>query len=313
MQQPYRPGSIELALAGAAVALMVAGAAWFYVQRAQRAATNPTAADFEQAAATLKPLLKAGDALAIVPGWSAGQRWRFRRLWRNKGLRFDEAMIFGDPLLAWDFDGFERAWLLSTHGQRERAEAMAPGRVVKTWAFGGGTALQLVQLPRSGAVYDFRQRLGDAEVSRIDAGGRSEDCRWTGREHRCSGAWWRSVKAGLHEVGSTRRRCMFVQPHPDRGELRLYFPDLPKARKLRGYFGNQLWAVRYDEGSEVVLRVLVDGEERHKLQVSRGDFGWHAFEVPLTTTEAGKPITFVISAQDATWRQACLDARLVGK
>ena len=103
-----------------------------------------------------------------------------------------------------------------------------------------------------------------------------------------------------------------MQPHPSKGELRLHYDKLPVATELRGRFGNQLWAVRYDEGSDISLRVLIDGEVKHHMSVGRGDFQWHSFRLPINLAETGKSITFVISAPDATWRQACLDARLLG-
>ena len=308
-----RPPSLwEVALAATCLALLLATSGWFWLQRAQRDAVTPRSADFSRAAKLLKGEVRPGDAFAIVPGWSAGQRWRFRRVWRNEGVRFDEAMVFADPLTPWDLDGFERLWLLTTHGRADRAAAAKLGKVLAQHQLSEGVALAQVALPKSRTVYDFKQRLSDAKVARAAPGGQTEDCRWNNGAHRCSGAWWRNVKAGLQEVGNTRRRCIFVQPHPSKGTLKLRYDDLPAATELQGRFGNQLWGVRYDEGSDVKLVVRVDGKVLHTSTVTRGDFRWHSFAVRLPAGFAGKSLTFEVSAEDATWRQACFDARLIG-
>ena len=292
--------------------LVVACAVWFYAQRAVIDAAAPSSPQFDAAERLLTAEVKPGDAFAMLPSWGVGQTWRFRRVWRNKGLQFDKAMLFGEPVSAWDTDGFERLWVLSTHEYGARLQADTLGKVVAHHSLSDGTALTLIDLPAARTVYDFRTRLSDATVTRVDTKGKVEKCRSTRDSQRCSGASWRNITAGVNEVGGTRRRCISAQPHPAKGELRLHFGELPAASELRGYFGNRLWAVRYDEGSDVVLRVLVDGKQRHKMTLGRGDFSWHPFVLPIGKELAAKPVTFVLSATDTTWRQVCLDARLLG-
>ena len=221
-------------------------------------------------------------------------------------------MVFAEPLTPWDLDGYSRLWLLLTHDRGARFVPDELGRVLSRHELGRGTTLLLIDLPESRTVMDLGERLSDARVSRVGAKGATESCSPRGARQVCPGPWWRSLSLGLHETGNTRHRCVFVQPDPPRGALHVRFDRPPPAAQLAGHFGNQLWAVRHDEGSDVVMRVLVDGRERLRMALSRGDFGWHPWHLRLEPAERGKPIELVFSAEDPTWRQACFDARLVG-
>ncbi len=93
---------------------------------------------------------------------------------------------------------------------------------------------------------------------------------------------------------------------------RLSWANVPDARVLEGRFGNRLWAVRREVGSDVELRVIVGDRVRYELRLERGDFNWYGFRIDLDPGERGRPIAFELRADDPTWRQTCLDAKLLG-
>jgi hypothetical protein len=224
---------------------------------------------------------------------------------------FESAALLADPVQPWDLDGFQRLWVLATHGHGSRLDVARLGTPLRHEELGHGVALLLIELPPSRTVFDFRDLLPSARIERVSAKGSVERCKLRAGKHHCSGKPWRQVHQGWNEVGGTRHRCIYVQPHPAKGVTRLSWDNVPKAPVLAGRFGNRLWAVRRDSGSDVELRVVVGNRVRHEIRVARGDFSWHPFRIELHPDERGLPVTFELRADDPTWRQTCLDARLL--
>ena len=303
--------AMAAAMLALALGLAAAYSSW---AAAERADAVPDGDALGRAAAAIAEDLQSGDGLALLPAWAAAERWRFDAVFRARDLDLATAWVPADPPTAWDVDGLQRLWLvrMSRLGPAVRGEEF--GRIVRERDVGDGVEVALVELAPSETVQDLRATLGEAEVARLGprAGVRAA-CRWNGQRHVCDGAWWTDVFVALNEVGSTRRRCIFAQPHPGGATLQVRWPAPAAARSLQGRFGNRLWAVRYDKGSDVAVRVRIGGEVRHESILSRGDFTWHAFEVPLATADHGQPIAIEFSAADTAWRQLCFDARLVGR
>lgn len=308
---PARRGA---AYAAVAVSLALVGAAaWSSISAAARVDAVPAPAALAAAAATLQAELAAGDGIAFLPAWAAAERWRFEAAAREAGLDLAEVWVPADPLTAWDVEGLRRLWMLRMPALGAAADPEAIGRVVRQVALEGGVELALVELPESQIVEDLRAHLDQAEVSRVgDKAGATTKCTWNGTRHQCPGAWWTDVFVALNEVGSTRRRCIFAQPHPDGATLVVRWPTVRAARTLEGRVGNRLWAVRYDKGSDVAVRLRVAGEVRQELVLQRGDFGWHPLRVELTADDYGQPVSIEFAASDSAWRQLCFDLRLRG-
>ncbi|MCO4760425.1 MAG: hypothetical protein KC502_02900 [Myxococcales bacterium] len=291
---------------------VVASALWFVVQRYQRGAASPQTAHLEAAVAIVDAELRKDDAIAFLPSWTAAQRWRFEALWKKRDLDFVRAWMPGDPIDPWDADGFARLWVLTTHNHH--ADLTHVGRQLRAEQLGGGMRLLLFALAPSATRFDFQAQLGKADVRRIGPKpGVQERCRHVGDSQKCKGDWWTSISAAMHEVGNTRRRCLFVQPHPAGATLRLRWPIVPGGDAIVGRVGNQLWAVRYDEGSDVRFSVRVGGKIVHTQLIARGDFRWHRWRVPLGPDDQEKSVALEFAAADPTWRQLCVDARVVGK
>ncbi len=263
------------------------------------------------AAEIISKELRKGDGFAVAPQWSGAERHRFAHVWASKGLDFLSAWVPGEPLDRWDADGHKRLWLLTTHDAKPDLSAF--GTELRAEVLGPGMRLRLLRLPPSETVLDLQKRLLDADVRRVGPKrGQEQRCRAAGDKQRCGGEWWRDLFVGLNEVGNSRRRCIFAQPHPDGAVLKVRWDELPAAQAVAGRVGNRLWAVRHEEGSPVRFAVRVGDTIRHEQTLAPADFGWHAWRVPLAARERGLPVTLELSAASATWRQVCFDARLVG-
>jgi hypothetical protein len=301
-------GSLAAAFVGV-VAIFATSAAVFAL-RTGRHAVMPDDASLASAAKIVARDLQKGDAIGFHPEWSASQKWRFAESYRTAGLKYDDALIAGDPTDLWDADGFKRLWVVSTHNRA--ATLKLPAHRIRDEDLDHGTALLLYDLGTSRTAYDLRKHLADAVVTRRQADGSMKPCIWNGEsKHICGGDWWLDVVDQLHEVGNSRHMGMMVQPGARNGLARLTWPRPTPARVLAGRVGLRLWAVRNDVGSDVKVRALVGEREVWSIVLQKADFTWHAFEVRLQAEDAGKPVAFEFAAEDGNWRQTVLDARLL--
>ena len=308
---PWRArfGAVWLSLALASV---IGAVVWSIAAEVRRGALVPSDGALAAAAAIVNAELEQGDAIAFAPAWSASQRWRMARIFDHHAIDFDAAAIISDPVTPWEVDGFQRLWILTTHDHAAKVDVAALGTELRHEELGDGVALLLIDLPRSATVFDFRQILEAAVLERVTADGKAERCTSLPDKLDCRGEWWRDVFSGWNEVGGSRHRCIFLQPHPAGGVTRLAWAKVPDATALVGRFGNRLWAVRAEEGSPVELRVVIGERARYTLTVQPHDFRWHPFRIDLDPAERGQSVRFEWRSEVSTWRQTCLDARLLG-
>ncbi len=293
--------------------LLASTQVFYFTSLSRREAAVPSSAAFAGAAGLIDASLQPNDAIAFVPGWAATERWQFERVYRDHGLDFAAAWMPGDPPDSWDMQGFTRVWLVRATELADVTDGTDLGEVIARHAFNDGLELVLIALRPQPVALDLRLALAKATVERVGPDpAKRETCLLQGDRHICAGTWWTHVFAGMHEVGQTRRRCIFMQPHPDGATLRLRWADVPPARRLEGRFGNRLWALRYDKGGDVALRIRVGRTIRHEQVISRDDVHWYRFGFDLQPQDVGKPLTIELSAADTAWRQTCFDARLLG-
>lgn len=302
------------ALAGMAGLLaVVLTAVWMGVARAHRLAITPDDSSLQAAADSMLREVQPGDAIAFVPGWSAAQPWRFAEVWRKKGLDFDKALDLGDPIDSWDVEGFQRLWVVTTHDRSRSLHLPKTARLVHGRDFGHGTGVDLFTLPPSRIVLDLREHLAEATLERQDDKNAFVPCSWTGDHFDCGGGEaWKTVFAFDNEVGTGRRKCIFVSPTRDGGITRLTWKTPAAARELAGHFGLRMWGVRVDDGSDLTMRVFAGERLLLTKSVARGDFTWYPWSVLLTPVDRGKDLRFEFSADKIAWRQGCFDARLLG-
>ncbi len=291
--------------------LLLAAVVWTVGHERYRAGITPQDGALSAAAAIVDAELEPGDGMAFAPSWSATQRWRMARIYSDHAIDFATSASLAWPIEPWDLHNFQRLWILASHGRGDQLDVTRLGTLLRNEELGDGVSLLLVDLPDSGTIFDFLDLLEAATMERIGGDGAVERCRARGGKQNCRGEWWRDVYADWNEVGGTRHRCMFIQPHPGGGLTRLSWADVPVGDVVAGRFGNRLWAVRHEEGSEVELRVVVGNRVRMELRLQPSDYRYHAFRIDLAPAERGLPVAFEIRAEDHTWRQTCLDARLL--
>ena len=279
------------------------------VLRTQRRDVEPESESLGAAAGILARDVHKGDAIAFFPTWSASERWRFAEAYAKGGVDFDASLINGSPQDVWDADGYKRLWVLTTHDRAKRLEL--PIRRIRNEDLDHGTELLLYELGASRTVYDLRKHVGEAVVERQRQDGSFTQCTWNGKKHTCDNDWWHDVWDELHEVGNDRHPGLFLQPTDKKLISRITWPKVPGARVLAGRVGNRLWAVRNDVGADVRIRALAGEREVWSIVLTRGDFEWHPFEVPLRPGDAGQPIRVEWLTDDPAWRQTAIDLRLL--
>jgi hypothetical protein len=307
------PARLRAIVGACGLVAILATAVWVGGARSHRQAITPDDASLQAAADSMAQEVLAADAIAFVPGWSASQPWRFAEVWRNKGLDFDKALDLGDPIDLWDVDSFQRLWIVTTHDRSRTLHLPKSAKLLHGRDFGHGTGVDLYALPASRIVLDLRAHLAEAVVERQDDKNAFAPCTWTGDKFDCGGSdAWKTVFAFDNEVGTGRRKCIFVSPTRDGGITRLTWKAHGAARELAGHFGLRMWGVRVDEGSDLTMRVFAGDRLLYTKSVARGDFTWYPWTVPLTPVDRGHDIRFEFTADKIAWRQGCFDARLLG-
>jgi hypothetical protein len=307
-----RPPLTQILAAGAGLALVAAVAGWSLVHRARAQTQLPGDTDLAAAAAWVGKDAQVGDVLAYSPDWSAAQRWRFTGAFAGKGLDGDRATVLGYPLDPWDFDGFQRAWVVSTHGLGGNVFMPPPARLLRARSFGHGTEVSLWQLAPSDTVLDLARTLPSALVERENEDGSWFTCPWRDGEFDCAPDHWKKVLFDVAQVGSGRRSCVYVTPHRNGAWTRLTWRGVPGAEHLEGHFGLRMWSVRNDEGSDLRFRVRVGGDVVYERAAKRGEFQWVPWHVGLQPGQRGQDVSFELMADDIAWRYGCFDARLRG-
>lgn len=319
-QAPNRWIALSAKAGWLGLAILLAAVVVPLVLRARARAVEPRHDTLARAAELVGAQVRAGDALAFVPSWGAHEPWLFRDAWQRKGLNLEVDLLQGDPLEVWGADGHQRLWVVATHGELQRVQLGDSGaKLVSTENVGHGTGLALYSLPPSQTRFDFRKQLhvGRVRYRGPEAPAAWRDCAWRGDpltgKHACSGQEYQDVWQTLQEVGGTRREAIYLHPPSDKGTLQLRYVGLPSAAAVQGRVGNRLWAVRHgDVGSKVRFRVLVGDQARWEQILEPDDFGWYPWSIALRPEEVGRDVTFEVYADNAAWREVCLDARLVG-
>ncbi len=293
--------------------LIISTAAWVMVARNHRLGLAPDDASLQIAADALGKELQPGDAIVFIPGWSAAEPWRFVQKFEQRQLDFNAALRLSDPLDPWDFDGFKRVWVVSTHGFGRSVELPKPAIHASARDYGHGTALDLFELPASTTVFDAYAQLANAKVQRETKKGIGDLCTWQNNHFECPGnGWWLQIWAFESEVGTGRRRCIFVQPSQDGQVTRMTWKSPPAAREIAGHFGLRMWGVRVDEGSDTTFRVKMGERVLTEHRIAKGDFSYIPWRAEIAPPDQGQDLVIEIEAAQVSWRQTCFDARLLG-
>ncbi|HAN32540.1 MAG TPA: hypothetical protein DCQ06_13170 [Myxococcales bacterium] len=292
--------------------LLCAAGVWMLWSRWQRGAHSPSEQSLERAAQIIDAEFRHGDAIAFAPEWLATDRWRFESLWRDHDSSLTKAWVPSALEDRWELADFSRLWLLSAYDESSESYPHL-SLAVRDEPLGSNMRLRLFEMPKEQILFAFGQHLDQAKMVRIGPkAGQQIRCRVLGSRQSCGPKWWHDVYVKMQQVAGSRRRCIFVQPHPDGAVVKMTWKDLPAAQRLEGRLGNRLWAVRHPEGSPVHFRVRVGRTLRHEQTLAIDDVRWHRWQINLSPQERTQPVTFEFSAKEVAWRQLCFDVRLMG-
>jgi hypothetical protein len=267
----------------------------------------------------LRPQLKDGDMLRIVPAWDAAGRKHLQgsvpgsEAWPFSALDWREP---ADPIPWMSFTRLVRV------GWRDRVEAdmrafpLGAGAPTLLGATEGLIAMG-TPLPPSPMRWRGFDHLPNATVERIYANGDIKPCTWDKDHHKCPGKskWWREVRNLLVDVGDLPRECVFVQPDLDgsRVEVSFHRVQLQPGDTILLRAGNTIQAARKNRGSSVSVELRIQDTIVFREYFHRNDYllmPW-ALRYPDDAEPGRYRITISVSAKKSAWRQTCFDLHIL--
>jgi hypothetical protein len=272
----------------------------------------PPMEDWRAAATWLRGELRQRDAVVAAPEWSdpilrrvIGDRIPFSVAGRS------------------DLAPFDRLWAISIRGA---VPEDAPDREPDFDRGFGRVRVLRWDLPRSTVLYDFVDRVRDAEVEMVE-GGLPRPCRytvvgarggglgagpmWPAERHQCDQRRnWLFVAATVNEDLELRpRHCIWQHPS-GREPIRATWRNVPLGRSLVLYGDIYYEHERKLENGPVEARVLIGGEEVARMTHRDGD-GWKRVSADTrsggATGERGD-VTVEVTAANPHLRTFCWSA-----
>lgn len=171
-------------------------------------------------------------------------------------------------------------------------------------------ALAFAMLPAQASVdegsveFDFLDALHEASVSR----GQSQCPRVLGR-HICAKEEYKQVYSTFAEVDREWKRCIWAHPPGSNEPLRLSFTDVPRGRRVAGWFGvARTGETRSAPG--VDFEVAIDGVEAYSGK-TREDNTVFEFDVETPQTSSTMDVQFVVKAAKSGRRHFCFRAQVL--
>jgi hypothetical protein len=288
----------------AAVALLAASVLAFGLQWRVESQV-PKAGEWPAVWSALGAQFQRGHGVLVQPVWAAADWPGLAAVLEAADAAQGETLLHADPLDVADTARFREIWVVlvgSTHlpDLLDGAERVHASENVALHRF-----VSAAPAPS----FDALAALDTAEVSRVDPAGRRSECKHAAGRHRCGTVHAMDVFAAVLEVGNTRRRALHAHAQVKGGALEMRYPSAILGKVLTGGVGNQLAAVRKEEGAAVTAELLVDGALLWSTTVEIGDFSWQRFSLD-TSASAGRPAEVVLRlvSTDGKARQLAWDA-----
>ena len=268
---------------------------------------SPAALDWSEAAESIREGWRPGDAVRVEPFWLRGSAGLLLDRLREgeRTVPFDRS-VPNDPM----FNAkYERLWVLSAFGVSERRGLPFQAVLEGSQELEGGLVLQRYRLPPSPIRVDLLSRLKEAVVERWVGDEEPRTCEWRQDHHNCGANSWENVLVAVKEVARSPRRCVLLHPYPDRGTVRLTFPDVRLGHSLLVRSGFTLDAARNQNGSETTLRIRINGVEVARRVEPPNDWTWTSTTVN-TVAQRGETVEVAleVTAVEEDFRDLCVDA-----
>lgn len=179
--------------------------------------------------------------------------------------------------------------------------------------------LQVLKLTKSNSPEFSRsllERLESATVARVKEDGESETCRnWDSEERRwdCgSRDRWLFVGQERLYIDRAPRRCIWAHPVPDQKILEIRFESVRLRDELWIEHGFSLEAARRDRGSDVVMSVTIDGEQKAQQRVPPRESTWRRQKIDTRPwADTTHDVTVQIEAESIYDRFFCFNGWMV--
>ena len=283
--------------------LVVVVAVWSLAVQLRDSRNAPTDSEWEQAQQIVRDGWQTNDVLRVAPYWADSARAGMYDFEFNVARSPEEEELYF----------YDRLWLMAdTEHAADAVRALPNGyQTVEEWQPNERVAVFLIDIPEAHHVlFDVISSFDSATVH-IETGDSRQLCDTHHQGRRYCGRIddWLYVAPAIEETEGSLHRCLYAGAQPD-GVLRITWPDVPMGTRLRGNVGNTMPAVTADRGSEVELRLEVDGALVWEREIRKWDRTFHEIEVDTSQWAGGThTLAATIFAADFYDRWICLRLR----
>ena len=268
----------------------------------------PTHQDWQEAGAWLSSRAQPHDVIRFRPVWLSEAETMLTVLPKDRIPFVDRTQRASVMLGA----RYSRLWVFSALEQTFGAPP--PGSVEEgRFELNGGIKVRLYRLERDRIRFALANRLDNAVVSRRRTqSGDFLPCRKRGKAHDCLGKAWENVESDWHHVGGAPRYCFILHPYPDRGAVRIRWPQVPFESSVLLRSGFTLEAARNEKGADCQVVVSLNGDVVAEWKEPKN--AWHFDEHLIDTshvqgTEGSLQIE--VYSPDEDFRDVCFDGAVL--
>lgn len=254
----------------------------------------PSQEDYAKASLVVRERWEDGDVLIFSPAWA------------HEGAPFFDGLEvrLGEITDWYELTKRTRVWVVGSLGHREPSPPPAWQKLDRI-PLGKVTVTLWRPLGRGKLVYDFRERIGSAEVRRVHRD-RTEICltysagRWyCGAIHQ-----WQFVGRHSVDVGGLVRDVIWAHPMDKGIVTEISYTDVPRDGTLVIHWGMTQRALDSENpGLPVVFNVTVDGKHVLSDVLGLEDGDWNEFETSIPIGEGPAAVVFSVSTLDNRDRQ----------
>jgi hypothetical protein len=295
-----------------AVVIVAGGALWYSLDM------PPAAPRYEQwleARDVIKADFRDGDGIRVEP------------IWLREGAAIVSTMDepLGQPPTFVDLSEppdpmfgakHGRIWLVSAMGRTDVPHYLKNAAVGFEQKVGDDLLIRRFDMDGTLLRVDLLDRLPTARIERRAPDGKRRFCTWKkqARHHHCHGHSWENSKVDLYEVGGAPRRCLNLHPSPDRGIVSVTFPKVPLSAGIWIHTGFPLEAARREEGSDALVVIRVDGQEKARRVEPKNGWSWTGTWVDTSDADGTRAdVTIEVSADNVSYRNLCMDGYIVSE
>lgn len=297
------PTSVSRTLRIIPFLLVVAVAVWSLSAQKRESRNAPTDAEWAQAQQIVRDGWHVNDVIRVAPYWADSARAGMYEFEFNLANKTEEAELFH----------YGRLWVLADDEHADDALRTLPRgyELIEEWRPNDRAVVFLIDIPEPTHVLFDAASAFDSAIVELERGEDREICDTVHQGRRFCGGIddWLYVAPSIEETEGSLHQCVYVGVQPE-GTLRITWPDVTLGSRLSGNAGNTMPAVRAERGSEVQVKIEVDGTLVWDRAIGKWDRTFHEIDAD-TSTWAGSQHTLVVTvfAEDFFDRWICFRLR----